>query len=491
MIELESGQVSGLESSDAARALNFPSAELGNLNGSGFSSSQGSGNNCRSNELESPNDDDHLLDSGDCARSRNSLDSANNSVTRVNNNKEISSEELDKSCLFKRRKENEDVTSEPRKRKHRRSSVERLYESNLKNDEEEKKKARLMRNRESAQLSRERKKHYVGELEGKLRKMNSTVHDLNAKISYIMAENASLKQQLSGGGMYPHPPMAYPWVPYTPYFVNPQSQVPLVPIPKLKPQQPVSAPKAKKVQGKKIEGKTKKVASISFLGLLFFILLFGGLVPMVNVKYRDYIENKHYDQQHGRRGAINGHLNGTSHDLVIGFSSGKLGHGKEFTNSYCGRGQVGGGLESNIEFSGSGNSSEPLFASLYVPRNDTLVKIDGNLIIHSVMATEKAIAASREDQEMGKNSKETSLVVASNMGPAISIPGVGSNGRHGQRALGSGSGYNLKSTASEGELRKWFREGLTGNCCSISHFYSTIQSGWRHSFSIYFVTVRN
>ncbi|KAM7524402.1 hypothetical protein LguiA_014304 [Lonicera macranthoides] len=319
-----------------------------------------------------------------------------------------------------------------------------------------------MRNRESAQLSRERKKHYVGELEGKLRKMNSTVHDLNAKISYIMAENATLKQQLSGGGMYPHPPMAYPWVPYTPYFVNPQSQVPLVPIPKLKPQQPVSAPKAKKVQGKKIEGKTKKVASISFVGLLFFILLFGGLVPMVNVKYRDYIENKHYDQQHGRRGAINGHLNGTSHDLVIGLSSGKLGNGKEFTNSYCGRGQVVGGLESNIEFSGSGNSSEPLFASLYVPRNDTLVKIDGNLIIHSVMATEKAIAASHDDQEMGKNNRETSLVVASNMGPAISIPGVGKNGRHGQRALGSGSGDDLKSTAAEGELRKWFREGLTG-----------------------------
>lgn len=39
------------------------------------------------------------------------------------------------------------------------------------------------------------------------------------------------------------------------------------------------------------------------------------------------------------------------------------------------------------------NSSEPLGSnSLHVPRNDKLVKIDGNLIIHSVMAGEGAIS---------------------------------------------------------------------------------------------------
>lgn len=38
----------------------------------------------------------------------------------------------------------------------------------------------------------------------------------------------------------------------------------------------------------------------------------------------------------------------------------------------------------------SSNASEPLFASLYVRRNDGLVKIDVNFIIHSVLANEKA-----------------------------------------------------------------------------------------------------
>ena len=35
----------------------------------------------------------------------------------------------------------------------------------------------------------------------------------------------------------------------------------------------------KKVEKKKSEVKTKKVSSGSFLGVLFFMLVFGGLVP--------------------------------------------------------------------------------------------------------------------------------------------------------------------------------------------------------------------
>ena len=81
-------------------------------------------------------------------------------------------------------------------------------------------------------------------------------------------------------GMYPHPSMAllsYPWMPCLPYVVQPQgSQVPLVPIPRLKPKQPALAAKGKRNVSKKAEGRTKKVASVSFLGLLFFIMLFGG-----------------------------------------------------------------------------------------------------------------------------------------------------------------------------------------------------------------------
>ena len=62
--------------------------------------------------------------------------------------------------------------------------------------------------------------------------------------------------------------------------------MPLVSIPKLKPQTVLSAPKSsKKVQKKKSEVKPKKVASVSFLGVLFFMLLYDGLVPLLNVRY--------------------------------------------------------------------------------------------------------------------------------------------------------------------------------------------------------------
>ncbi|KAM3220504.1 hypothetical protein P3L10_025035 [Capsicum annuum] len=59
-----------------------------------------------------------------------------------------------------------------------------------------------------------------------------------------------------------------------------------VPISKPKPQAATLTPKVnKKVEKKKSEVKTKKVASISFLGVLFFMVLFGGLVPLLNVRY--------------------------------------------------------------------------------------------------------------------------------------------------------------------------------------------------------------
>ncbi|KAF3671111.1 hypothetical protein FXO38_06768 [Capsicum annuum] len=57
-----------------------------------------------------------------------------------------------------------------------------------------------------------------------------------------------------------------------------------VPISKPKPQAATLTPKVnKKVEKKKSEVKTKKVASISFLGVLFFMVLFGGLVPLLNL----------------------------------------------------------------------------------------------------------------------------------------------------------------------------------------------------------------
>ena len=80
---------------------------------------------------------------------------------------------------------------------------------------------------------------------------------------------------------------------YTTLYDEATRIVTLVSIPKLKPQAIVPASTSrKKVEKKKSEVKTKKVAtsgcghyctSVSFLGVLFFMLLFGGLVPLSKV----------------------------------------------------------------------------------------------------------------------------------------------------------------------------------------------------------------
>ncbi|KAF2289040.1 hypothetical protein GH714_024589 [Hevea brasiliensis] len=310
----------------------------------------------------------------------------------------------------------------------------------------------------------------------------------------------SLKQQLSGNGMCPPPmyppmtPMPYPWVP-SPYVVKPQgSHVPLVPIPRLKTQQPVSAVKAKKAEGKKAGVKTKKVASVSFLGLLFFILLFGGLVPIVNVKFGGIKENgangsgfvseKFYDKQRGRVFGVHGHSNRSHESIGVEFSNGNFHVGSRIQ---CGTGGDGclaydakmeGGLKhlpDSDKFVRLGNTSnKPLAASLFVPRNDELIKIDGNLIIHSVLASERAMA-SHENPEINK-SKETGLAIPRDFFPGPATPDVGTNrGRNSHlyrtrnarhKALASGSADtlkdHLKSSAADGKLQQWFHEGHAG-----------------------------
>ncbi|XP_004249119.1 bZIP transcription factor 17 [Solanum lycopersicum] len=374
------------------------------------------------------------------------------------------------SSLLKRKKGGEDLNNAS---KHQKSSMFSLSD-NVNNDEDEKKMARLIRNRESAHLSRQRKKHYVEELEDKVRIMHSTIQDLNAKISYVMAENVTLKTQLGGTGvppqvqpppgMYPHPSMVYPWMSYPPpYMMKPQgSQVPLVPIPKLKPQAAAPAPKStKKGEKKKSEVKTKKVASISLLGVLFFMLLFGGLVPLLNVRYGGTREpflggfsvgSGFYEKHHGRVLVVDGPVNGTGY-------SGK--YSEKDYSSHCGRGDHSESNQQNTykaadEFVHMGNGSNPLAASLYVPRNDKLVKIDGNLIIQSVLASEKAMASHGGSD---KNNRETGLAVPGDLAPAIpgSHPRLYRSSAVGQRALGTVEKENVQST-----MQQWYLEGVAG-----------------------------
>ena len=299
-------------------------------------------------------------------------------------------------------------------------------------EDDEKKKARLIRNRESAQLSRLRKKQYVEELQGKVKSMNSTIAELNGKISYVMAENAALRQQMMAPPpMNPYiapPPLPYQWMPYPPPYPY-GSQIPLVPKLPLP-----SCSRPKKGEGR---SKLKKVASVSFIGILFFMFLFGMLVPFMNVDnggdrgLAKYEGRRHYDEHRGKV-------------LMVGDGSDVR------RESVCSIRDSCGGVEGRLS-----NASEPLFASLYVPRNDGLVKIDGNLIIHSVLANEKA---KRNVSETIK-SKEPDLTVPGALSSALAVPDVRGNGAmlpHSSKALSSGSPDGKR-------LHQWFHEGGAGN----------------------------
>ncbi|KAM6549440.1 hypothetical protein CsatB_021116 [Cannabis sativa] len=478
----DTSTVSGGKDYDVAGYLNCQSSESGSYDVAGAMS------------VASP--DDHELSggpasshgSGNCGSAVS--EGVNSPVNSDNGFSNLKVKlETEKNCMSKRKKETEEGNGESRTSKFRRSSTlvensQSHSQSNLTpvNEEDDKKKARLIRNRESAQLSRQRKKHYVEELEDKVRNMHSTITDLNSKISYIMAENASLRQQLGGGGgmcpppppgMYPHPPMApmgYPWMPGPPYVLKPQgSQVPLVPIPRLKPQHTVSTPKVKKSE-KKTEGRAKKVASISFLGLLFFILLFGGLVPVVDVSFGGLRDKAPVGPDYQFL-SIDSHMNGSGENKGVGISGAKSDGFRE-TVEFVHQERGSQSKPGYGEFVRLRNESEPLAASLYVPRNDKLVKIDGNLIIHSVLASEKTKASLAHSE---KSNRETSLAISKDLAP-YTAPEAGNRGGHApiyrnpterHKALGSGASTNtrkdrLQSNAADGRLQQWFREGLAG-----------------------------
>ena len=260
------------------------------------------------------------------------------------------------------------------------------------------------------------------------------------------------------------------------------------------------APKAKKSDNKKAEGKTKKVASISLLGLFFFIFLFGGLVPLVNIKFGDVGDNvsrmstsandRFYSQNEGKFWEVSGYRNTSGGEEGVRFSSGNQNPsrllyetGRRLEETM--RQQDSSYRMNSDDFvrKGNGSETEPLVASLYVPRNDKLVKIDGNLIIHSVLASEKAMAT--DTAHTDKSTKENVLVVSNNWDSALAIPEVGRNRveqthtysspTEQQKALASGSAETLKnhmkSTATDGSMQQWFREGLAGEMFFLCLFF--------------------
>ncbi|KAL0719658.1 hypothetical protein Bca4012_068982 [Brassica carinata] len=351
----------------------------------------------------------------------------------------------EKSSVSKRKKG--DSGGEYRSAKYQKSDAT----AGVEEDDDEKKKVRLIRNRESAQLSRLRKKQYVEELQGKVKSMNSTIAELNGKISYVMAENAALRQQMMAAAaagappppMNPYmaaPPLPYQWMPYPPYPYGSQIPIPKLPLPSCRPK-----------KGGESKSKLKKVASISFIGIIFFMFLFGTLVPFMNVNnggdsgsfggLSKYEGRRYYDEHRGKVLMV-----GDGSDVRRESVRSNRGHGERDS---C------GGVEGRLS-----NSSEPLFASLYVPRNDGLVKIDGNLIIHSVLASEKA----KKNISETIKSKEPELTVPGALSSALAVPDVRGNGAmlpHSSKALSSGSPDGKR-------LHQWFHEGGAGTLMDYS-----------------------
>ncbi|TKW36170.1 hypothetical protein SEVIR_2G423300v4 [Setaria viridis] len=307
-------------------------------------------------------------------------------------------------------------------------------------EDEAKRRARLVRNRESAHLSRQRKKQYVEELEGKVKAMQATIADLSTRISCITAENAALKQQLGGAaGAAPPPPMPMypavyplpmPWM--HPAYAMRGSQVPLVPIPRLKPQQP--APAAAEPPSKKAR-KTKKVASVSLLGLLCLVMLCGCLIPAVN------------------------RMNG-SVDAGEGAGFGPSHHGRVLA--------VEGPRDSvsdSIDPKPPQASSETLPALLYLPKNGKHVKINGNLVIKSIVASEKA--SSRMSGYDGKSPRnqgkeETSLAIPGYVAPleAGEVMESTTGMKNKLMALAPTDGNTYRE--DDGLLPQWFSEAMSG-----------------------------
>uniref|UniRef100_A0ACD5WTQ9 Uncharacterized protein n=1 Tax=Avena sativa TaxID=4498 RepID=A0ACD5WTQ9_AVESA len=307
-------------------------------------------------------------------------------------------------------------------------------------DGEAKRRARLVRNRESAHLSRQRKKQYVDQLEAKVKAMQATIADLSARISCVTAENAALKNQLAGAGaagapppmpmypgLYPMPP---PWL--HPAYAMRGSQVPLMPIPRLKTRQPAPAeaqPPAKKAK------KTKKVASVSLLGLLLLMMLCGCLVPAVNRMY----------------GAVD-----SREGVVLGPSH----HGRILAVDRT-RNSVSEGMDSKLQQ----NASETLPALLYIPRNGKHVKIDGNLVIKSVVASEKA--SSRIPHYDGKSSgnqgdEKTSLAIPGHVAQLDSGEVMESAKRITNKLIALPPGDGSIFREDDELMPQWFSEAMSG-----------------------------
>lgn len=439
-------------------------------------------------------------------------------------------------------------------------------------DDNGKRQARLMRNRESAQLSRQRKKVYVSELEGRLRTMAATVAELNATISHLTAENVNLRRQL--GYYYPPPgicprpgvPMVGQQVlPMTPYpgmvggrLIYPAGQVPSLPIPRLKTQPPPArTSKRSNVLGSKEEtsGDKKRArrklaaaASAAVMSLLCVAMLLGPFNDTQTISGGN-MDIRSNTQVSGIRvgGRVLTSWNDSGNSFNLNQSSqwkpgpgwtpleeGEYGPEREgITRIYSsrpsdrkktkvinlekkgarteagtrspwqqllgmnssvptssergsqGRPDCFGPLEAPI-FVGSTfpvNMTEPFAASLFVPRDNHLVQVNGNLIIQAVMAGDKAAMQSsgktpKAGIKKGKALKTVSTKALEAKGARLPIQAVlvADKAVAANQKSQHGNSNTVPSVIQPGSLQQWVMGGLqgpvltTGMCTELFQF---------------------
>ncbi|KAH7284175.1 hypothetical protein KP509_34G042500 [Ceratopteris richardii] len=385
----------------------------------------------------------------------------------------------------------------------------------VKDEEDERRRARLMRNRESAQLSRQRKKIYVDELEEKIKTMASTIAELNNTISLISAENINLRRQLGMFGPSPGQAgglsTAMPWMSAYPpgammgsRYMMPGSQVPLVPIPKWKSQQSTTLKKSRKPKLESEKGgmeeaskKTKKAAGVAVAGLFMFVFIllpinfqFMGLGTIIPKESKIWpttpsgVETNKVVLRAGGRV-----LTGLTEESK--FSSNEFGSGIDFRSSQAFKTREPDPQQVEkplLDANGADqkhryreNASTPLAATLFVPRNDQLVRIEGNLIINSVLAGfEAADSLNQSDKKTARERTlydRTSAVDANLKAVALkAAPKEQGALVELQRALAGRLRFDLdasdiKSIEEDGSLHQWFIEDFTGAGFTMSELH--------------------
>jgi hypothetical protein len=136
------------------------------------------------------------------------------------------------------------------------------------------------------------------------------------------------------------------------------------------------------------------------------------------------------------------------------------------------RNSVSEGIDTNLQK----NGTETLPALLYIPRNGKHVKINGNLVIKSVVASERA--SSRVPHSDGKSSvnrgnEETGLAIPGHVAHLDSVEVVESAKRVANKLIALPPGDGSIYREDDELLPQWFSEAMSGKNATKKATYSS------------------